>query len=149
MRVLVQLVSRASVEVVGSTVSEIGPGLLVLVGIKADDTQADIDYLVRKIVNLRVFPDGDGVMNLSVLDVGGEILAVSQFTLMASCRRGNRPSYIAAAPAEISEPLYGRFCESLSHALGREVGRGVFGAHMEVGLVNDGPVTIWIDSADR
>ncbi|MBQ1619223.1 MAG: D-tyrosyl-tRNA(Tyr) deacylase [Bacteroidales bacterium] len=149
MRVLVQLVSRASVEVGGGTVSEIGPGLLVLVGIKADDTQADIDYLVRKIVNLRVFPDGDGVMNLSVLDVGGEILAVSQFTLMASCRRGNRPSYIAAAPAEISEPLYGRFCESLSLALGREVGRGVFGAHMKVGLVNDGPVTIWIDSADR
>ena len=149
MRVLLQRVSHACVSVDGRTVSSIGPGLLVLVGVKADDTQADIDYLVRKIVNLRVFPDDEGVMNLSVLDYGGEILAVSQFTLMASTRKGNRPSYIAAAPAAISEPLYGRFCDSLSKALGRCVGRGVFGAHMQVDLVNDGPVTIWMDSSEK
>lgn len=149
MRALIQRVTGASVTVDGERISSIGKGLLVLVGIKADDTREDIDYLCRKIVNLRVFPDENGVMNCSVLQVGGEILSVSQFTLMASCRKGNRPSYIAAAPAEISEPLYGEFCDSLSLMLGREVGRGVFGADMKVELLNDGPVTIWIDSADR
>lgn len=167
MRALIQRVSYAAVTVDGKAVSAIGngrtrpsagnvaspgaaaTGLLVLVGIKADDSQEDIDWLVRKIVNLRVFPNSEGVMDLSVLDCGGEILAVSQFTLMASCHKGNRPSYIAAAPAEISEPMYQRFCDALSLAIGNEVGRGVFGADMKVELVNDGPVTIWLDSAAR
>ena len=149
MRALIQRVTRASVTVDGKRISSIGRGLLVLVGIKADDTQEDIGYLCRKIVNLRIFPDEEGVMNLSVLQAGWEILSVSQFTLMGSCRKGNRPSYIAAAPAEVSEPLYGQFCDSLSLALGREVGRGIFGADMKVELLNDGPVTIWIDSAER
>lgn len=149
MRALIQRVTGASVTVDGKRISSIGKGLLVLVGIKSDDTREDIDYLCRKIVNLRIFPDEEGVMNCSVLQVGGEILSVSQFTLMASCRKGNRPSYIAAAPAEVSEPLYGLFCDALSLALGRKVRRGIFGADMKVELVNDGPVTIWIDSADK
>lgn len=146
MRALIQRVSHADVKVDGTTVSEIGPGLLVLVGVRADDGDSDIDWLVRKIVNLRIFDDEDGVMNRSVLDIGGDILSVSQFTLMASCRKGNRPSYIHAAPGDISEPLYGRFCDALSQALGKPVGRGIFGADMKVSLLNDGPVTIWLDT---
>lgn len=146
MRALIQRVSRASVAVDGTVRSEIGRGLLVLVGIREDDGDKDIAYLCRKIVNLRIFPDDSAVMNRSVLDVGGEILCVSQFTLMADCRKGNRPSYIQAAPGKISEPLYGRFCQALGNALGKAVGRGVFGADMQVELLNDGPVTIWLDS---
>ena len=146
MRALIQRVSHADVKVEGSTVSEIGKGLLVLVGVRADDDDSDIDWLVRKTVNLRVFDDEEGVMNCSVLEIGGEILSVSQFTLMASCKKGNRPSYIHAAPGAISEPMYEKFCEALSMALGKPVGRGIFGANMKVSLLNDGPVTIWLDS---
>lgn len=146
MRALIQRVSQACVTVDGSAVSDIGNGLLVFVGVRADDEAADIDWLVRKIVNLRIFNDEEGVMNRSVLEVGGDILSVSQFTLMASCRKGNRPSYIHAAPGEISEPMYGKFCDALSQALGKPVGRGIFGADMKVSLLNDGPVTIWLDS---
>jgi D-tyrosyl-tRNA(Tyr) deacylase len=111
-----------------------------------DDDGSDIDFLVRKIVNLRIFDDEEGVMNRSVLEIGGEILSVSQFTLMASCKKGNRPSYIHAAPGAISEPMYVKFCDALSQALGKPVGRGVFGADMKVSLLNDGPVTIWLDT---
>ena len=146
MRALIQQVSHAGVTVAGENISKIGRGLLVLVGICPEDNRSDIDWLVRKIVNLRIFPDEAGVMNLSVADVGGEILAISQFTLMASCRKGNRPSYIRAAHGDISEPLYDDFCKALGDTLGKPVGRGVFGAHMEVDLLNDGPVTIWLDS---
>ena len=146
MRALIQRVSQASVTVEGTTVSSIGNGLLVLVGVRADDEGSDIDWLVRKIVNLRIFDDEEGVMNRSVLEVDGEILSVSQFTLMASCKKGNRPSYIHAAPGEISEPMYSKFCDALSQALGKPVGRGIFGADMKVNLLNDGPVTIWLDS---
>ena len=146
MRALIQRVSHADVKVDGKAVSEIGPGLLVLVGVRADDDGSDIDWVVRKIVNLRVFDDDEGVMNRSVLETGGDILSVSQFTLMASCKKGNRPSYIHAAPGAISEPMYGRFCDALSLALGKPVERGIFGADMKVSLINDGPVTIWLDS---
>lgn len=146
MRALIQRVSHSEVAVGGKTVSSIGQGLLVLVGIGADDGDGDIDWLVRKIVNMRIFPDDAGVMNRSVLDVSGEILSVSQFTLMADCKKGNRPSYIHAAPGEISEPMYGKFCDALSLALGKPVGRGIFGADMKVSLLNDGPVTIWLDT---
>ncbi|MBQ4021037.1 MAG: D-tyrosyl-tRNA(Tyr) deacylase [Bacteroidales bacterium] len=146
MRALIQRVTYADVKVDGATVCEIGRGLLVLVGIRADDDGQDIEWLVRKIVNLRIFDDEEGVMNRSVLDTGGEILSVSQFTLMASCKKGNRPSYIHAAPGEISEPMYSRFCDALSQALGKPVGRGIFGADMKVSLLNDGPVTIWLDT---
>lgn len=118
----------------------------MLLGIGSDDTDADIDYLVRKIVNLRVFPDEQGVMNVSILDAGGEILVVSQFTLMALCKHGNRPSYVKAAPHEISIPLYEKFCQRLSDALGKPVQTGEFGADMKVELLNDGPVTICMDT---
>lgn len=146
MRALVQRVSQAGVEVDGRLVSQIGTGLLVFVGVGLDDEGSDIDWLVRKIVNLRIFPDEEGVMNRSVLDMGGDILSVSQFTLMASCKKGNRPSYVHAAPGEISQPVYSKFCDALSDALGKPVGRGIFGADMKVSLLNDGPVTIWLDS---
>ena len=143
---MVQRVSQAGVEVDGRLVSQIGTGLLVFVGVGLDDEGSDIDWLVRKIVNLRIFPDEEGVMNRSVLDMGGDILSVSQFTLMASCKKGNRPSYVHAAPGEISQPVYSKFCDALSDALGKPVGRGIFGADMKVSLLNDGPVTIWLDS---
>ena len=146
MRALIQRVSHAEVAVDGKTVSQIGQGLLLLLGVGFEENDSDIEWLVRKTVNLRVFDDDEGVMNRSVLDVGGEILCVSQFTLMASCKKGNRPSYIHAAPGEISEPMYGKFCDALSLALGKPVGRGIFGADMKVSLLNDGPVTIWLDS---
>ena len=146
MRALIQRVRHASVTVDGSVVSQIGQGLLVLVGVGTDDDGSDIDFLVRKIVNLRIFDDEEGVMNRSVLEIGGEILSVSQFTLMASCKKGNRPSYIHAAPGAISEPMYVKFCDALSQALEKPVGRGIFGADMKVSLLNDGPVTIWLDT---
>ncbi len=123
--------------------------MLILVGISDEDTAEDIDWLVRKSVGLRIFDDAQGVMNLDIRQVHGEILAVSQFTLMASTKRGNRPSYIRAAGEATALPLYHTFTEQLSQALGRPVATGVFGADMQVGLVNDGPVTIWIDSHNR
>jgi len=146
MRCVIQRVSEASVTIASHVKSSIGRGLMVLVGVGSDDTTTDIDWLVRKIVGMRIFPDAEGVMNLSVSDVGGEILVVSQFTLMASCKKGNRPSYVNAAPHEISIPLYEEFCKRLSAALGKEVGTGEFGADMKVSLTNDGPVTICLDS---
>lgn len=146
MRLVIQRVSSASVSIDEKTISAIGPGLLVLVGVEAGDTDEDIRWLVGKTVGLRIFNDEDGVMNRSVLDVGGDILAVSQFTLTASTKKGNRPSYIRAAGHELAVPLYEKYCEEVSAAIGKPVGRGVFGADMQVSLVNDGPVTIIIDS---
>ncbi|POA97806.1 D-tyrosyl-tRNA(Tyr) deacylase [Chromobacterium sinusclupearum] len=146
MRVLVQRVSRAAVTVDGRTTGEIGGGLLLLVGVEEADGTADIEWLVRKISQLRVFNDEAGVMNRSLQDCGGEALAVSQFTLYASVKKGNRPSYSRAARGEISQPMFERFVAELSAALGKPVPTGVFGADMQVSLVNDGPVTIWLDS---
>ncbi|WP_024301745.1 D-aminoacyl-tRNA deacylase [Pseudogulbenkiania sp. MAI-1] len=149
MRALVQRVSEAAVRVDGEVCGAIGPGLLLLVGVEEVDGQADIDWLVRKIAQLRIFNDEAGVMNRSVLDVGGEVLAVSQFTLFASTRKGNRPSYSRAARGEISAPVFERFVACLAETLGKPVATGVFGADMKVGLVNDGPVTIWLDSRQQ
>ena len=148
MRALVQRVREAGVTVDGHTTGTIGAGLLVLVGITGDDGAEDRDWLVRKLVQLRIFDDDDGVMNRAIVDTGGDILAVSQFTLYASTRKGNRPSYTAAARPEVAEPAFATFVASLTVALGKPVATGVFGAHMEVHLVNDGPVTIWLDSRD-
>lgn len=149
MKAVIQRVSHASVTIGGRLKSSIGQGLLVLLGVGEFDCQEDIDWLVRKISGLRIFDDENGVMNLSVMDVDGEALVVSQFTLMADCRRGNRPSYIKAARHEISIPLYEAFCKTLSVRLGKETGTGEFGAMMDVELLNDGPVTIILDSKDR
>jgi D-aminoacyl-tRNA deacylase len=149
MRALVQRVRQASVAVDGRTVAAIGPGLLVLCGVSSADTDAERDWLARKIVSLRIFDDEAGVMNRSVLDVAGAILAVSQFTLYASTRKGARPSYSAAAPPEIAEPVFSAFVQALERDLGKRVPAGVFGAHMQVALVNDGPVTLWLDTAAR
>ncbi len=149
MRAVIQRVSSASVTIDGTVKSSIGPGLLVLLGIGHEDGQEDIDWLVKKIAGLRIFNDDAGVMNLSVADVEGECLVVSQFTLMASTKKGNRPSYIGAAGHEIAIPLYESFCSALSSALGRPVGTGEFGADMTVALVNDGPVTICIDTKNK
>ncbi len=142
---LVQRVREASVEVDGSRVGEIGAGLLILLGVHARDTRDEADALVRKCANLRVFPDDEGRMNRSLLDTGGQALVVSQFTLYGDATKGNRPSYARAAPPEVAEPLYTRFVEGLAHALGKAVATGVFGAMMQVRLVNDGPVTLWIE----
>lgn len=149
MRVVVQRVSSASVTIGGVVRSAIGQGLLVLLGVGPTDEQADLDYLVKKVAGLRIFDDEAGVMNRSVVDVGGEALVVSQFTLMASTKKGNRPSYIRAAGHELAVPMYEAFCAALSAAIGRPVGTGEFGAEMAVSLVNDGPVTIIIDSRQR
>jgi D-tyrosyl-tRNA(Tyr) deacylase len=146
MRALVQRVREASVTVNGAVGGRIGKGLLALIGIAPDDTAKDRDWLARKLVELRIFDDDAGVMNRSVKDVGGEILAVSQFTLYASTKKGNRPSYSDAARPEIAGPRFAEFVTALEAELGRPIPTGVFGAHMEVALVNDGPVTIWIDS---
>ena len=146
MRVLVQRVTQASVTVEGSITGQIGAGLLLLVGVEEADTAADIDWLVRKVSQLRIFNDEQGVMNRSVLDAGGEVLAVSQFTLFASCKKGNRPGYSRAARGEISQPMFDSFVTAMAAALGKPVPTGVFGADMQVALVNDGPVTIWLDS---
>jgi len=146
MRLVIQRVSNASVTVDGRTVSGIGRGLLVLVGVENGDTEEDVKWLAGKTVGLRIFDDENGVMNLSVTDVGGDVLAVSQFTLTASTRKGNRPSYIRAAGHDFAIPLYEKYCEEVSVSIGKPVGRGVFGADMEVSLLNDGPVTIIIDS---
>ena len=149
MRVLIQRVKRASVTIDGETVSEIGCGLLVLVGICEEDREEDISWLTKKIANIRLFDDENGVMNLAITDVGGDILAVSQFTLMASTKKGNRPSYIKAAKPDISVPLYEDFCKEMEIAVNKPIKRGVFGADMKVELLNDGPVTIFIDSKNR
>lgn len=146
MRLVIQRVAKASVSIDGQTVAEIDKGLLVLVGIENGDSEEDCLWLVNKTAGMRIFEDENGVMNLSVKDIDGEVLAVSQFTLTASTKKGNRPSYIRAAGHQTAVPLYEKYCEELSKALGREVGRGVFGADMKVSLVNDGPVTIIIDS---
>lgn len=146
MRLVIQRVKEASVSIDGEKVSAIGKGLLVLVGVETGDTEDDVKWLVGKTAGLRIFDDENGVMNRSIQDIDGEALAVSQFTLTASTRRGNRPSYIRAAGHELAVPLYEKYCDSLSEALGKPVGRGVFGADMKVALVNDGPVTIIIDS---
>ena len=148
MRILIQRVQQASVAIGGTVRSQIGAGLLVLLGVGTEDTDADIEYLAGKLVRLRIFDDEAGVMNRDVVQAGGEVLVVSQFTLMASTRKGNRPSYIHAAPESVSRPLYERFVARVAELLGREVPTGEFGADMQVGLVNDGPVTIWIDSSD-
>ncbi|MFV9473209.1 D-aminoacyl-tRNA deacylase [Advenella sp. RU8] len=148
MKVVVQRVSQASVTVDGTLRASIDRGLLLLVGITPVDTQKDIDYLVRKITQLRIFDDEQGVMNLSILDKGFDILAVSQFTLLADTRKGNRPSYIKAARPEMALPFFERFVQSLESAMGKTVPTGVFGADMKVALLNDGPVTILLDSID-
>ena len=149
MRVVIQRTAHASVTINGICKSSIGKGMMILVGIEDTDGQEDIDWLCKKIVNLRIFDDENGVMNKSILDTGGNILVVSQFTLHASTKKGNRPSYIRAAKPEISIPLYEAFCEALSEALGKEIGTGEFGADMKVELLNDGPVTICIDTKNK
>lgn len=149
MRIVIQRVSEASVNIKDTMKSAIQQGFLILLGIGEEDNEDDIEWLVKKVVNLRVFDDEQGVMNKSILDINGEILVVSQFTLMASYKKGNRPSYIHAAKQEISIPLYQLFCERLSNQLGKEVGTGEFGADMQVKLVNDGPVTICMDTKNK
>ena len=149
MRIVIQRVSDASVSIKDTMKSSIQQGFLILLGIGEDDTEDDIEWLVKKVVNLRVFDDEQGIMNKSILDINGEILVVSQFTLMASYKKGNRPSYIHAAGHEISIPLYELFCKRLSAQLGKEVGTGEFGADMQVKLVNDGPVTICMDTHNK
>jgi D-aminoacyl-tRNA deacylase len=149
MRVVIQRVSKASVSINNLVHADIQHGLLLLVGIEDADTEKDIDWLVAKIVNLRIFSDDNGLMNKSVIDVEGEILVVSQFTLFAQTKKGNRPSFIRASKPDIAIPLYELFCQKLSNCLGTEVKEGIFGADMQVSLVNDGPVTIWIDTAHK
>ena len=148
MRVLIQRVSNASVIADGIPTGAIDSGMLILVGFEESDGDTDIEYASKKIVNLRIFDDEDGVMNRSIIDVGGDILVISQFTLHAQTKKGNRPSYIKAAKPDIAIPLYEKLIKSLNMALGKDIQSGVFGADMKVSLINDGPVTIWIDTAD-
>ena len=149
MRVVIQRVQRASVTVNGSTVSSIGQGLLLLLGVEAADTEEDIQWFCHKVLGLRIFDDKEGVMNRSIMDVGGDIIVVSQFTLFASYKKGNRPSWIRAAGHEHAVPMYERFVAALSEGLGKPVGTGIFGAEMQVELVNDGPVTICMDTKNK
>ena len=149
MRVVIQRVKHASVTIDGNVKSAIQKGLLILLGIGENDGEDDIKWLVKKIITLRIFDDEMGVMNRSIMDVNGDILVVSQFTLMASYKKGNRPSYIHAAKHEISIPLYKRFCKDLSLVMGKPVGEGEFGADMKVELLNDGPVTICMDTKNK
>lgn len=149
MRLVIQRVTEASVSIEGKLFSHIGKGLMILVGIAEGDTPTDVEWLAAKTAAMRIFPDEKGVMNRSVLEAGGEALAVSQFTLMASTKKGNRPSYIHAAGHELAIPLYELYCDKLSQLMGREVRTGQFGADMKVSLINDGPVTIVIDSRYR
>ena len=146
MRIVIQRVRESSVTIDGQLYSEIGQGLMVLVGVREGDTLDDVKWLAAKTASLRIFDDENGVMNRSVIDVGGEVLAVSQFTLNASTKKGNRPSYIHAAGHELAVPLYEAYCNEVQALVGREVKRGMFGAEMQVALINDGPVTIIIDS---
>ena len=149
MRVVIQRVTHASVTINQKVKSNIGSGLLVLVGIEDRDTDEDIEWLTSKIVNLRIFNDENGVMNKSVIEIDGEILVISQFTLHAMTKKGNRPSYIKASKPEIAIPIYEKFCKKITDLLGKETGTGEFGADMKVELLNDGPVTIWVDSKNR
>lgn len=149
MRTVIQRVKYASVTIDGNLKSKIGKGLLILVGIEDRDTQEDIDWLCKKICALRIFDDENGVMNRSVTDIDGEILVVSQFTLHASTKKGNRPSYIKASKPDFAIPMYEKFCDEMSINLGKEVQTGTFGADMKVELLNDGPVTILIDSQNK
>ena len=146
MRLVIQRVKEASVTIDGNVISSIGQGLFILVGVENGDTEADMEWLASKAAGLRIFNDEEGVMNRSVVDIDGQLLAVSQFTLTASTKKGNRPSYIRAAGHDLAVPLYDKFCERLSDVAGRPVLKGVFGADMQCSLVNDGPVTIIIDS---
>lgn len=149
MKIVIQRVSSASVEIGNKIVAEIQVGILILVGIEDLDNQEDIDWLISKIVNLRIFPDVNQVMNFSVKDIDGEIIVVSQFTLHASTKKGNRPSYIKASKPEIAIPIYENFIQKLRFEFGKKIQTGIFGADMKVALVNDGPVTIVIDSKNR
>lgn len=149
MRIVIQRVSHASVTIDGDVKSAIQKGYLILLGICEEDTQEDVEWLVKKVIGLRVFDDENGVMNKSIMDVGGEILVISQFTLFASYKKGNRPSWLRAAKHDISIPLYNEFCERLGEALGKTVGTGEFGADMKVELLNDGPVTICMDTKNK
>jgi D-tyrosyl-tRNA(Tyr) deacylase len=149
MRAVIQRVSTASVTIDGKVNASIGEGLLVFIGIEDADNEQDIEWLSNKIVNLRIFNDANGVMNESVIEKNGEILLISQFTLHAATKKGNRPSYIRASKPPVAVPLYEKMISRLSHDLGKPVGTGIFGADMKVALLNDGPVTIWIDTKDR
>lgn len=149
MRIVIQKVTQASVTIDGKVKAAIGKGYLILVGIESVDTEEDAAWLVKKIIGLRIFEDENGVMNLSINQVGGDIIVVSQFTLMASYKKGNRPSWLRAAPHEISIPLYESFCRQLQEALGKPIGTGEFGAMMQVALVNDGPTTICMDTKNK
>ena len=146
MKIVLQRVTHSSVSIAGELHSSIGKGLMVLVGVMTGDTEADVDWLAQKTANMRIFDDENGVMNKSVIEVGGEVLAVSQFTLAASTKKGNSPSYIHAAGHDLAIPLYERYCSKVEELVGRPVKKGVFGADMQVELVNDGPVTIIVDS---
>lgn len=149
MRAVIQRVSRASVTINGQVKSAIGPGFLILLGVCEEDTSEDVEWLVKKISMLRVFDDENGVMNCDIHSINGDVLVVSQFTLFASYKKGNRPSWFRAARHEISVPLYEEFCTCLSEALGKPVGTGEFGAEMKVELINDGPVTICMDTKNK
>lgn len=149
MRIVIQRVSEASVTINNNCKSKIGEGFMILVGIEAADNEEDADWLCKKVIGLRVFDDENGVMNKSIIDIDGNILVISQFTLHASYKKGNRPSYIRAAKHDISIPLYNYFCKILSDLLGKEVGTGEFGADMKVSLINNGPVTICMDSKNK
>lgn len=149
MRIVIQRVSHASVTIEGEVKSAIRQGYLILLGIEESDTSEDVDWLVRKVIGLRVFDDENHVMNRSIMDINGEILVISQFTLFANYKKGNRPSWLRAAKHEISVPLYEEFCKKLSDALGKPVGTGEFGADMKVDLLNDGPVTIMMDTHNK
>jgi D-aminoacyl-tRNA deacylase len=149
MRLLLQRVTSASVEVEGQLVGRIGHGLLLFVGIEANDTSEDLNWLAGKVPRLRIFADENGAMNRSIQDISGGLLVISQFTLFASTKKGNRPSFIKAAPPAAAEQMFNEFCSQLSMQMNQPVERGIFGAHMTINLVNDGPVTIWIDSKQR
>lgn len=149
MRVVIQRVKSAKVHITDYPTAEIGQGLLVLLGVGCDDSKEDVDWLVKKIIALRIFDDDEGVMNRSVMDIGGDIMVVSQFTLMASTKKGNRPSWIHAAPHSLAIPMYDTFCQEMGKALGKPVATGQFGANMQVELTNDGPVTIIMDTKNK
>lgn len=149
MRIVIQRVKEASVTIDGTVKSSIGKGYLILLGVGDQDSEEDAEWLVKKVIGLRVFDDENGIMNKNILDAGGDIIVVSQFTLLASYKKGNRPSYIHAAKHELSIPLYEYFCRLLSNELGKAIGTGEFGAMMDVALVNDGPVTICMDTKNK
>lgn len=149
MRAVIQRVAKASVTVDGEVVSEIKSGMLILLGIESSDDRNDIEWLSRKIVNLRIFDDAEGVMNRSLLQAGGDAMVVSQFTLHASTKKGNRPSYIKAARPEVAIPLYESFVKRMEYEMNKKVGTGIFGADMKVALLNDGPVTIFLDTKNK